>query len=237
MLSRLELEEKAAAMRAAPTTCESRALDSLWAIVRPERQVVFGFYILDFVVPGRLLVIEIDGDSHAAQRAHDVRRDAFCVDLGLRVLRIPNALAHRAALELDRFPEVDGWESIWRKAQRRARNKQRRIEERDLVPTAEKKAATSRRERQRHAVRVLAILQVQGNGGTAQAHAARALIQELGPLPQQARKQKKPYTPPPKKKLPEERAAARAAKKVRRTEKKTKQMQAWVVAVARATEW
>jgi very-short-patch-repair endonuclease len=55
------------------------------------RQVVIGRYIVDFAcrIP-RMLVIEIDGDTHGAQRAYDEERTVFLESKGYRVLRFTN---------------------------------------------------------------------------------------------------------------------------------------------------
>jgi len=55
------------------------------------RQVVIGRYIVDFAcrIP-RMLVIEVDGDTHAAQKVYDSCRTAFLESKGYRVLRITN---------------------------------------------------------------------------------------------------------------------------------------------------
>lgn len=53
-------------------------------------QCILGFYIADFVVPSRMLVIELDGSSHDGREAYDAKRDAFLRGLGFTVLRIKN---------------------------------------------------------------------------------------------------------------------------------------------------
>jgi len=55
------------------------------------RQVVIGRYIVDFAcrIP-RMLIIEVDGDSHAFQRGYDEERTAFLESRGYRVLRFSN---------------------------------------------------------------------------------------------------------------------------------------------------
>jgi len=55
------------------------------------RQVVIGRYIVDFAcrIP-RMLVIEVDGDTHAAQKVYDSCRTAFLESKGYLVLRITN---------------------------------------------------------------------------------------------------------------------------------------------------
>lgn len=53
------------------------------------RQHPFGWYIVDFYCPAAKLVIEVDGVSHdmGDRPVHDVRRDGWLSDQGLRVLR------------------------------------------------------------------------------------------------------------------------------------------------------
>jgi very-short-patch-repair endonuclease len=55
------------------------------------RRVVIGQYIVDFAcrIP-RMLVIEVDGDTHGERKAYDDRRTAFLESKGYRVLRFSN---------------------------------------------------------------------------------------------------------------------------------------------------
>ena len=53
------------------------------------RQAPVGPYIVDFLIPARRLIIEADGGQHADSR-HDLRRDAYLVARGYRLLRIWN---------------------------------------------------------------------------------------------------------------------------------------------------
>ena len=72
----------------------------LWARLRLKqfqslkfrRQHGIGPYIVDFYCPDRMMVIEIDGDTHAAeeQRLRDQQRDAYFRSLGLRIIRYTN---------------------------------------------------------------------------------------------------------------------------------------------------
>ncbi len=55
---------------------------------RFRRQVPFGPYILDFFCPKSPLVIEVDGAQHGEDT--DVRRDAWLMGQGLRVIRFGN---------------------------------------------------------------------------------------------------------------------------------------------------
>src|SRR5687767_2448409 len=59
------------------------------------RQTIIGFYIADFVIPTRMLVIELDGPIHALTTVYDARRDGFIRSLGFDVLRIQNAQAEQ----------------------------------------------------------------------------------------------------------------------------------------------
>ena len=60
--------------------------------IKFRRQQGIGDYIADFYSAECQLVIEIDGDSHFGDKAiaHDLRRNYFMQDHGLRVLRFTN---------------------------------------------------------------------------------------------------------------------------------------------------
>lgn len=60
--------------------------------VRAHRQYNIGNYIVDFYIPKKQLVIEIDGLQHLARenREKDLIRDAFLEGQGLRVMRFSN---------------------------------------------------------------------------------------------------------------------------------------------------
>lgn len=60
------------------------------AKIRHICQCIVGFYIVDFVLPDRMLVIEIDGSSHIGREQYDARRDEYIRSLGFRVERIAN---------------------------------------------------------------------------------------------------------------------------------------------------
>lgn len=84
-------------MRKEPAPTEQR----LWRLLRGRRMAGFKFrrqhwfgpYIADFYCPAAKLVIELDGDSHAADGAveADRGRQAYLESLGLTVLRFWNA--------------------------------------------------------------------------------------------------------------------------------------------------
>jgi very-short-patch-repair endonuclease len=54
------------------------------------RQKVIGPYIVDFASREPMLVVELDGDSHARREEYDGRRTAYLESLGYRVIRFGN---------------------------------------------------------------------------------------------------------------------------------------------------
>jgi very-short-patch-repair endonuclease len=88
--------ERAKRNRKAPTSAEDR----LWSMLRGRRyrdakfrhQHAIGPYVVDFACVALMLVIEVDGPSHAddEQRAFDRERTALLERSGWRVARIPN---------------------------------------------------------------------------------------------------------------------------------------------------
>ena len=86
-----QLRSFAARMRKYPTRGEIQAALILSNLnLRYLNQVPFGFYILDFVVPSKLLVIEIDGSSHDNKVDYDKQRDLFIQSFGLQVVHVKN---------------------------------------------------------------------------------------------------------------------------------------------------
>ncbi|UYZ60115.1 endonuclease domain-containing protein [Hymenobacter latericus] len=83
-----------------------------------KNQVVFGYYILDFVVPSKMLVIELDGSSHEGREAYDARRDAFVKECGLTTIRLHNDNAALVAAELAAAPFVMNWMNTWERAKK-----------------------------------------------------------------------------------------------------------------------
>ena len=81
-------------MRREPTEPEYR----LWLQLRAERfqgakfrrQKVIGPYIVDFASRGPMLVIEVDGDTHAGREMHDAVRTRYLETQGYRVIRVSN---------------------------------------------------------------------------------------------------------------------------------------------------
>jgi very-short-patch-repair endonuclease len=89
------LLERAKAMRREATEPERR----LWNALRAQRisgagfrrQVVIGNAIADFACrQPRMLVVEVDGETHAQQRAYDGRRTIELEARGYRVMRFTN---------------------------------------------------------------------------------------------------------------------------------------------------
>ena len=89
------LTQKARENRKAPTPAEKK----IWAdILQGKKLLGFKFtrqkpldeYIVDFYCSEILLAIEIDGDSHAAQKQYDEKRTKRLNDLGITVLRYTN---------------------------------------------------------------------------------------------------------------------------------------------------
>ncbi|MGJ3649625.1 endonuclease domain-containing protein [Sphingomonas sp. GlSt437] len=58
--------------------------------VKFRRQKVVGPYIVDFASRGPMLVVEVDGDSHADQERYDDERTRYLELQGYRVIRFTN---------------------------------------------------------------------------------------------------------------------------------------------------
>ena len=88
------LEQRAAQMRAAPTTAEARLFEALrnGAVGVPFRRQVplGGRFIADLYAPAIKLVVEVDGEYHNAREHADAKRDRALVKLGCHVLRVSN---------------------------------------------------------------------------------------------------------------------------------------------------
>ena len=50
----------------------------------------YDFFIADFCCLSRSIIIELDGDIHKIQEAYDLARDRHLIELGFKILRIPN---------------------------------------------------------------------------------------------------------------------------------------------------
>lgn len=74
-------------------------------------QFVIPPYIVDFFIPKRMLIIELDGAHHYApeQAAYDARRTAYLERRGFRVVRIPNSEVRSWPLKnIRKFPKCKG---------------------------------------------------------------------------------------------------------------------------------
>jgi very-short-patch-repair endonuclease len=90
--TRLKLEAYARYMRWSPTPSESifrrRLVD---AGISHAFQKPMGYFIADFVIARKLLIIELDGDSHDNKKKYDRHRDNCLKQSGWTTIRIPNS--------------------------------------------------------------------------------------------------------------------------------------------------
>ena len=83
-------------------TRETPAEVILWEALRDRRldglkfrrQHPIGRFVVDFCCAERSLAIELDGEVHAGQGAHDVERAALLATAGYRIVRVPNQEVH-----------------------------------------------------------------------------------------------------------------------------------------------
>lgn len=74
-----------------------------------EFQVIISPYIVDFLLPDRMLVIEVDGTSHKHREEYDRRRTAYLQGQGLHVIRVPNSQASNVRMEtIEQYPTFAG---------------------------------------------------------------------------------------------------------------------------------
>ena len=89
------LIERAKSMRREPTGPELK----LWLELRAKRfggakfrrQVVVGSFIADFACRKPMLIVEVDGETHAERGEADAKRTAFLEGRGYRVIRFTNS--------------------------------------------------------------------------------------------------------------------------------------------------
>lgn len=78
-------------MRSKPTGYEylfkERLVKGGWNF---KQQMILGWYILDFVIPEKMIVFEIDGASHKNRVYYDNKRDEFVKECGFTTIRIQN---------------------------------------------------------------------------------------------------------------------------------------------------
>jgi very-short-patch-repair endonuclease len=90
-----ELTKRARSMRKAMSEPETR----MWLALRAKRfesikfrrQKVIGRYIVDFAARDPMIVVEIDGDSHAETAEYDADRTRYLESCGYRVVRFGNS--------------------------------------------------------------------------------------------------------------------------------------------------
>lgn len=112
MATKKQLIGYAKKMRANPTQSERKAKELLKKARIPFReQVPFKYYILDFIISNRLLVLEIDGGYHKDRVWKDEQRDKFCKKLGLKVLRIRNENVHTVVNRVKRFKIIKNYKN------------------------------------------------------------------------------------------------------------------------------
>jgi len=58
--------------------------------IKFRNQVVIGFFIADFLVWPKTLIVEIDGSSHIGKEAYDARRELLLREWGFNILRLTN---------------------------------------------------------------------------------------------------------------------------------------------------
>ena len=58
--------------------------------VRYRSQRMFDFYIVDFLIPDRRLIIEVDGKYHLENKEKDIKRENYLKSLGLNIIRRQN---------------------------------------------------------------------------------------------------------------------------------------------------
>jgi very-short-patch-repair endonuclease len=95
------LEERARSMRCSPTRSEEwlwRRLSGSKTGFPFRRQLVIGEHLVDFACTKVRLVVEVDGEYHAARGRHDAQRDRALGELGWDVLRVSD---HEVIQDLD----------------------------------------------------------------------------------------------------------------------------------------
>lgn len=87
-------------------------------------QEIFGFYIFDFFIPSKLLILEVDDSSHdnKATRIYDKRRDYYCKGRGLKVDRLDTREIIRVMLHIDKYKEVKNYKTIYKQIKEEADN-------------------------------------------------------------------------------------------------------------------
>jgi len=58
--------------------------------IKYKKQMILGFFILDFCLPDHMINFEIDGEYHEIQPLKDKLRDRFVSNCGYSVIRVKN---------------------------------------------------------------------------------------------------------------------------------------------------
>lgn len=115
MATKKQLQTYARRMKANPTMGEQQAKKALKkARIGFKTQVPFKYYILDFIIPNRLLILEIDGSFHNKRKEYDKRRDKFCRYMGLKVLRVKNG-DKSLIKKIKKYPRIKNYKIILEK--------------------------------------------------------------------------------------------------------------------------
>lgn len=75
-----------------------------------QEQAVIGRFIVDFLLPERMLILELDGSSHNEKEDYDARRDKELESWGFDVLHIPNKLAKDVQNIVMEFRVYKNWD-------------------------------------------------------------------------------------------------------------------------------
>lgn len=111
------LEERARTMRQQVNIHEQAAIDILKQNkIKYKHEQVFGFYVLDFLIADKCLIVEIDGGSHINRALKDAKRDSFCKSCGLTTLRIPAGKEDTIMSLIEAFPDIQGGVRLTNKA-------------------------------------------------------------------------------------------------------------------------
>jgi len=109
-----------------PTPAETRMIDALHAMGEKPilSQVPVRYMIIDIVIPGRNLLIEVDGSAHNGREMRDKERDRILRAYGYNVARITNDKTynkeHIASL-ISQYPRSEQAKMEYVKAKIRAR--------------------------------------------------------------------------------------------------------------------
>lgn len=73
-------------------TKEEKYVESQLKLIGVEykKQMILGFYIMDFILPTKMINIEVDGGIHKKTAKRDYLRDQFTKKCGFIVIRIKN---------------------------------------------------------------------------------------------------------------------------------------------------